>query len=56
MAMPAAGGQFPTRPVVQQLEGNAALLSWVLCAHSRDFNLFKFLPKSLQSTKGNLMP
>lgn len=57
MAMPVAGGPFPTLLVVQQPEGNATLLSWVLCVHPRDFNLFEFPPRSaLQNAKGNLMP
>lgn len=57
MAMPVAGGQFPTRSDVQQPEGNATLLSWVLCVHPGDFNLFEFPAKSaLQNAKGNLVP
>lgn len=57
VATPGAGGQSPIRPVLQQLEGNTALLSPVLCVHSRGFNLFKFLLKSaLRNAKGNFMP
>lgn len=54
-----ASGWWPVSnpPCFQQLEGNTALPSRVLCVHSRDFNLFKFRFKStLQNAKGNFMP